>query len=295
MWNILRIASYLKSNPMDKQKILHADYLDIVFDNRNKIYGGYELRKKYPARAKRAILGVLLSTGIICAVPVIASNLGKKPGIPLPGNIETPIVTTAYNVPKQQKPASKQTPPPVKQPAIKEPPAVASTKAFTPPRIVDNDKVEHETPPVDALKDKMIGTKDSDGDPNGKVADIGQKHGTGDGFDQPHDNTGDPKDEIVEMPDEMPSFNGDVYGYLSTHITYPEAAREAGAEGRVYIQFVVSESGKITDVEVIRGIDKRLDNEAVRVVSAMPAWKPGKVKGKAVKTYYKLPITFQLG
>ena len=69
---------------------------------------------------------------------------------------------------------------------------------------------------------------------------------------------------------------------------------ENGIQGKVYIQFVIEKDGSITDVKVARGVDASLDKEAVRVVKAMPKWKPGKQRGKPVRVSYTLPIFFQL-
>lgn len=275
---------------MDKQKILQADYLDIVFDNRNKSYGSYDLRIKYPDRARRAVLGVLLCAGILCAVPVIASNFGTKPDQQAPV-ISCPVITEV-NMIHQPRPTPKPQPA-MHQANSKAAPKVAATIAHTEPRIVENNIVKNETEPVPDNTDKIAGTKNSNGDPGGKVADTGQPHGQGD---EPFNDTKEPSANsgIVDIPDVMPEFDGDVYDYLSTHIRYPEQARESSIEGKVYIQFVVNENGSITGVEVVRSAGRSLDAEAVRVVSGMPKWKPGKVKGKPVKVYYKLPITFQL-
>jgi len=283
----------LKHNPMDKQKILESDYLDIVFDNRNKSYGGYDLRRRYPDRAKRAVIAVLCSVGIICTVPVIASGLHKKSGQPISMADPVAIPTVLDNVIHHPPPAPKPLPA-VKAPsANKQPPAVAATKAYTEPKIVAG-KVFNETPPTDELTDKMIGTKNNEGTPGGKVADNGQPQGNGDGDNDLTKGNGDTEPAIGNFADIMPEFDGDVYSYLSKAVRYPEAAREAGQEARVVVHFVVHENGSISDVEVVKSGGKSLDAEAMRVVGSMPKWKPGKTKGKAIKVYYSLPIIFRL-
>lgn len=276
---------------MEKQKILQADYLDIVFDNRNKTYGGYDLRKKYPDRAKRALTAVLLSAGIICAMPVIASSLHKKGPDMMGTNITSSVPTTLETVHIPQRPAPRPQPATAQQTPGKQPAAIAATKAFTEPKIVA--RVTNETPPASELTDKMIGTSNNDGTPGGTAADIGQTPGDGDGG--PHTRPGHPEPPVGGFAEVMPAFDGDVYAYLSNNTRYPESARVAAQEGRVIVQFIVHESGIISDVEVVRSAGKSLDAEAVRVVKNMPKWKPGKTKGKAVKVYYSLPITFTLG
>jgi len=75
---------------------------------------------------------------------------------------------------------------------------------------------------------------------------------------------------------------------------YPKDARKSGVEGRVVASFVVLESGEISNVEIIRGIDKGCDEEVLRLVKDAPNWTPGKIDGKAVKTQMMLPVNFAL-
>lgn len=104
---------------------------------------------------------------------------------------------------------------------------------------------------------------------------------------------GEPPAPIV-YAEEMPQFIGDIIAYLSQHLRYPDAARSQNIEGKVIIKFVVNEDGSVSNAIVSRGIGGGCDEEAVRVVSGMPKWKPGKHMGKAVKVYYTLPIRFTL-
>ncbi len=96
---------------------------------------------------------------------------------------------------------------------------------------------------------------------------------------------------------DAPGFpNGEeaFYKYLTENIRYPEKAKDAGIQGRVVIGFVVMDDGSIVNVEVVRGIGGGCDEEAVRVVKAMPKWKPAVYNGKPVNVHYSLPITFKL-
>ena len=104
----------------------------------------------------------------------------------------------------------------------------------------------------------------------------------------------EPKKEIFMMADQMPEFNGDLNGFLNHALQYPAEARKRGAQGRVIMKFVVDETGRITDPVVERGADPALDAEALRVVKAMPPWKPGRQNGKPVAVLYRVPVTFRL-
>ena len=82
--------------------------------------------------------------------------------------------------------------------------------------------------------------------------------------------------------------------YLARNIRYPANAKNDLIEGRVILQFIVDEKGRLSDVKVARSVEPSLDAEAVRVVKSMPRWNPGIEKGKAVKVRYTLPVTFRL-
>ena len=104
-------------------------------------------------------------------------------------------------------------------------------------------------------------------------------------------------DTILSVCEEMPEFPGGAekfMEYLSSNIKYPEEAKEKGISGRVFIQFVVEKDGSVSNVKVMKGIGGGCDEEAVRVVKAMPKWKPGKQKGKPVRVNYILPVSFKL-
>ena len=100
--------------------------------------------------------------------------------------------------------------------------------------------------------------------------------------------------QIVEVMPEFPGGMDKMMDYLSKNIKYPEEAKEKGISGRVFLSFVVEKDGAVSNVKVAKGIGKECDDEAVRVVKAMPKWKPGLMKGKPVRVSYMLPIFFKL-
>ena len=105
-------------------------------------------------------------------------------------------------------------------------------------------------------------------------------------------------DEIFNYVAKMPEFPGGIAAlnqYLFTHVTYPSAARDAGAEGMVLVQFVVEKDGSVSNVFPVVTAYPALDEEAVRVISGLPRWIPGEdSNGEKVRVYYNLPIRFQL-
>ncbi|MBQ8702897.1 MAG: energy transducer TonB [Bacteroidales bacterium] len=106
-------------------------------------------------------------------------------------------------------------------------------------------------------------------------------------------------DEIYTVVEQKPQFPGGedaLLQWLGTHVQYPEKAKAEKLEGKVYVTFVVERDGSITNVRIVAPREKMalLEEEAVRVVRAMPKWEPGKVRGKKVRVQFNLPIVFYL-
>lgn len=95
-----------------------------------------------------------------------------------------------------------------------------------------------------------------------------------------------------------PTFNGggdnEFPIWINRQLIYPESAKAAGVQGKVTVSFKVNSDGKVSDVNVLRGVCDALDNEAIRLVSSSPNWTPGEVDGKPVAVIYTFPITFSL-
>ncbi len=105
------------------------------------------------------------------------------------------------------------------------------------------------------------------------------------------------EEEIFMVVEEMPAFPGGdtaLANYLYRNIEYPAEAVENGTEGKVYVSFMVAKDGKIKNVRILRGIGHGCDEEALRVIRAMPDWKPGKQRGKPVRVQVNLPIVFEM-
>jgi len=103
--------------------------------------------------------------------------------------------------------------------------------------------------------------------------------------------------EIFEVVEQNPSFPGGdkaLMAWLQKNLKYPASAQENNIQGRVLVQFVVNKDGSIVEPKIIRPVDAALDKEAMRVVSAMPKWTPGKQRGKNVRVRFTLPVTFRL-
>ena len=108
---------------------------------------------------------------------------------------------------------------------------------------------------------------------------------------------GPDKNGVYQIVDEMPKFPGGedaLMEYVSKNVVYPKEAQEKGISGRVFVEFIVEKDGSVSNVNVLRGIGGGCDEEAVRVFSSMPKWKPGKQDGKPVRVSYQMPINFKL-
>ena len=268
---------------MDINKILNSDYLDILFEGRNKSYGGYELRKKYPERMRNAAIVGISVIALIVAGPAIASLLSSK-------GDKKPVAMMKQVTLAEPPPIDPKKPPPPPPPA-EPPPPVKPTVKFTPPVIKKDEEVKEDEkqPDVKELKDASAGVKTEAGDVNGIDPGIVDKPGTGTGAVE-----APPPPQIYTYVEQMPEPSVDINSYLGKNIRYPEAAKESNIEGRVILKFVVNEDGGVSDITVVKGLEGGCSEEAKRVVAGMPKWKPGKQNGRPVKVYFTLPIVFKL-
>jgi protein TonB len=283
---------------MEINKILQADYLDLIFDNRNKNYGSYELRKRYKSRAIKAfgIMITLVSLGV--AVP---TAIGKIFPNEASANLyTTPNHPTVISDPKIYDIKPKIVPPTPKK--IERPtPSVKATIATAPPKIVANTNVPPAIAPPKMPLDAEPGAVTNPGNGGKEMATttaipVGKSV---EGVDPGKGKIVDPGEsgKPVFAPDVMPEYPGGMAGlqkYLQSNLKYPAQAREDGIEGRVIVKFVVNEQGRVEGATIIKGLGGGCDKEALRVVNAMKGWKPGMVQGKAVKVYYTLPIAFRM-
>lgn len=106
-----------------------------------------------------------------------------------------------------------------------------------------------------------------------------------------------PDSVVFEVVEEMPEFPGGMKAlteYIHKNVKYPAEAHAKGVQGRVIVCFVVKKDGSITDIKTVRSVDPYLDKEAIRIIAAMPKWKPGKQRGKAVNVRFTVPVMFRL-
>lgn len=104
-------------------------------------------------------------------------------------------------------------------------------------------------------------------------------------------------DAVFVTVEKLPKFPGGdraLMKFLSENVKYPTTSQELDIQGRVYVEFVINVDGSIVDVQILKGVDQSLDNEALRVIRAMPLWIPGEQAGRKVRVSYRIPINFTL-
>lgn len=276
---------------MDSAKIPGNDFLDILFDGRNKDYGAYALRSRYDNRVRNAVMGtasivLVIIGGYVLNNTLMAANNNNQP-------VFTPKTTVMeqLDLPKEE-------------PVIP-PPPVNTTPPPAAPRIdfanlvvkPDNDVREEDQPPkISDIGDKTIALENAEGDMNGiDDGPVDIKGSTTGVVTAPVAPEKETPLTFVEIMPEFPGGEEALLKYLGRNIHYPVMAQESNVEGTISIQFVVNKDGTISDVKT-QGAHKGagLEEEAMRVVRSMPKWRPGKQNGKNVAVYFNLPVKFAL-
>jgi periplasmic protein TonB len=270
---------------MTAQQFLNADYLDILFENRNKSYGAYLIRKQYPSNLLKALASVLLLVGCF-AIFAFTKNKNNG-GAVLPDSddsVHVTIVDVVIKDPQQPKPQRIVPSQPPQRldnvPVIVEDPDAAKQM---PNRM---DTVEYN--PGSANKP---GTGD---DPNYVPGVIGDKPVVVQNPVTPSPPTIEEPEirERVEIAPEFPGGYGAWISYLQKMLRIPDEM-ESGIRKTVKVKFVVNASGEITDAVVLQSAGPAFDREVLRVINRMPKWKPGRQNGKAVPVYFIQPVTFE--
>jgi protein TonB len=274
---------------MSKVDLISNAWCDLVFEGRNQSYGAYRLRKSTGKRNIWSILIVLIAAVVIFSAIAIKNVIQANQKVAITTAVELSSIQTKKEAKVEKKAPVKIEPP---KPVEK----VKSSIKFTAPVI----KKDEEVKPEEEMKnqDDLQKTKTTIGAFNVQGNDEvgGEVLKAKEEIAQPEP----PKEEenkVFDVVEEQPSFpggQGALMQWLRDNIKYPVIAAENGIEGRVIVQFVVSKTGSISDVRVARGVDPSLDKEAVRVVSNMPKWTPGKQNGTTVNVRYTLPVTFKL-
>ena len=276
---------------MSKIDLISSDWVDLVFEGRNKAYGAYRLRKSTTKRNILAMVAVVILLVVAFIILTVKNFVDEQRA-----KVAMTQVAELTNYKQPEKKAE------VKQKKIEVEPErvverVKSSIKFTAPVIKKDDEVK----PDEELKtqDELMSTKTAIGtfdvkgndDANGEVLKAKEV------IAEPEPPKHEEENKVFDIVEQQPMFPGGpaaLMKYLSENTKYPVVAQENGVQGRVTVQFVVEKDGSISDVHVLRGVDPSLDKEAVRVVKSMPRWTPGKQNGITVRVNYRVPVLFRL-
>ncbi len=267
---------------MKSEQILTSDLLDILFENRNKAYGAYSIRKAYPSHLKKALLMMLL---LITIASLYVMSKPKKNTSYTPALTDTIVVKLAdYKEPEKPKEQ------PPQRTVAEQPP----TKPDFVPTIVDDELVETEVPDRTDTAFYNPGPENNPGTQGGEQY-IQAAQGPETIITPEPPQTPTPEEPaIVEYPEEKPEFPGGIEAwirYLQRMLRVPDDL-EAGDRKTVRVKFVVNTNGEVTDAVITQSAGTQFDKEVLRVIGRMPKWKPGKQRGKQVASYFTQPVTF---
>lgn len=264
--------------------VYKTEWLDLVFENRNKIYGAYKLRKQ---SSKIVLKSLAISTALFFALFIMPLIYNRLHPVPIPNkvtvvNLQDPIYDMKKT--KKQEPAPKSEP-------LKE--KIKTVKMVSKIEVV-KDPIIEEPPTVDEIKDAII----SNTTQKGKIADQtiisdGKVNGAGT---EVGNNAGDEIVDVVGV-ERYPEFVGGMqawYKYIQKNLRYSYMAQDNGVQGKVFVSFVVERDGSVSNVTIVNGIGSGCDEEAMRVISKSPKWNAGENNGKKVRVRYTMPIVFAL-
>ncbi|MES2656187.1 MAG: energy transducer TonB [Bacteroidota bacterium] len=254
---------------------------ELVFENRNKAYGAYVLRKEYPSNLKRSFLITFITPVAIILFSLIYNQLHGDvvPISPFDKDNQgdTVIVIEVVMPAKKQKEQIEE---------MYKPKAIKNADN-------GNYQVRRNTEVRTILSDSFVRSTLLDepiGNPTGPTSAI-----TTGGRSLAGNNEGNEDGNFMEGGvEQMPEFNGDLYEYLGEEINYPPVALQNNVQGKVLVSFVVDKDGKVKDATVLKGIGFGCDEEAIRVIKSMPDWSAGMQNKRKVSVRMIIPIMFQV-
>ena len=266
--------------------IYKSSWTDLVFKNRNKAYGAYQLRAESASITFRALLIVAPAFILLFAGPALYRKLHPEileRVVTLPETV--PVVIDAVRPPMEAEPP-KAEPVTEKRKTVKMPSVI---------KVVAQPAKDEKPPLLDDLKDAVIGQIAQAGLSTGDPATPVTASGTGGGAavtDAPDNTVYD--GSVIEK---FPEFEGGMAAwskFIQRNLRYPAQAQEDGTQGKVFVSFVVEKDGSLSHVRVIKSIGEECDKEALRVVKGSKNWNPALMRGKKVKMRFVLPIKFKL-
>jgi periplasmic protein TonB len=266
---------------------------EMLFENRNKEYGAYFLRKNYNRHLSKALLiGVTPLLLFFLSSFIIARNTVKK----IEPTIDTSqrIINWPENPPTLPKPPKEESNLPIKKVKVK---TMVIPTEVTPVEDIKS-IVAVDIPTDDELENVAIGIKNQEGKAAEGSFNLPSEIEQKGVFEKASEPPVKPEiDKTFITSEVMPEFEGGIqkmYKWLGKNLKYPLLASNHGIEGRVIVTFVVEKDGGISNVEILKGVGFGCNEEAERVIKAMPKWKAGLQNGKPVRVRYTIPLNFQI-
>lgn len=268
---------------MKPENILQSDVLDILFENRNKAYGAYYIRRHYNQYLLKALAAMFILIGMLLFISGYYSKKASGGIFAIPDHPIGPLHPV--------EPVKFDPPPPKTSPAPKQ----AASRHFATIKIVPPAEIiEEPVPDIEALIDKQVALATIDapfsGDiieppvadqPAGKTAEVSETAHT-----VPFESTG--VDEAATYPGGLKAM----IRFLRTHLRH--IGNENGETLKLRIRFVVAEDGSIANFKVIQSGGENIDLQVIKALQKMPRWKPAKKNGKNVAMYFVQPVTFEM-
>lgn len=294
---------------MSKIDLYDPKWVDMVFADKNKAYGAYQLRKSVSQRNIKALVILLVAAfigGGYLAYQIKKHKDELAAQEAYAAKMELAALEQAKKEQAERKKQQKKEEPKKVEPE-KVVPETRATVKFTAPVIKDDKEVKEEMPPMVKMnrETKAIGTETKEGvedrniiadrstvaTPEQIIPKIEKPVAEAPKVEAPKE---DIEKKIFTFAEQQPTFKGNVQAWLTSHLNYPASAADNNIQGKVIVKFVVGRDGSVSRAEVLRGVDPALDREALRVVNSMPKWNPGMNNGQPANVWFQLPITFKL-
>ncbi|WP_353182652.1 TonB family protein [Parapedobacter lycopersici] len=270
-----------------KLDIFKREWLDVVFEGRNKDYGAYDLRKIAPKATNIGLVVASIAFVLLLMAPAIARWLGiQSDSGPVEKIIETEVVLS------EPPPVNEEEPPP--PPPVEPPPPRVDQVRMPEPKVVPAEQVQDEEPPtVEQLKLADPGSKTIEGDPNAEIR-IDLPVGEGEIDAEVTETSTDQIFQSVEINPEPPGGMAAFMQWVGKNYQYPQAAMDAGVNGQVQVSFVVERDGSLTDLKVVKDLKFGTGEAAIKMLQKAPKWSPGIQNGRPVRVAYTLPIRLSI-
>ena len=269
---------------MAKIDLTSPEWCELIFQGKNKAYGAYKMRANSPKRHTWAMVIVVIIAAIGFSIPTLVKLATPK---------QKEVMTEVTTLSQLEEPEVKQEEFKKVEP-VAPPPALKSSIKFTAPVIKKDEEVrdDEEIKSQEELTQTKVAIS---------IADVkGNDEEHGQDIADFREVIAEPvveEEKPYEAVEQMPTFPGgetELMKFIRDNLKYPVIAQENGIQGRVILRFVVSKTGAIDNVTVLRSLDPTCDKEAIRVVKSMPKWIPGKQNGNNVPVYFTLPVVFKL-